>query len=124
MALAKNVMAGAHMSGLAAQGVNGNNIASGVTAAGTTQATATVLTADVNVVTTATSLQGVSVYNGLLGDSQIVYNATTVPIYVYPPLATAQINQLAAGAGFVLAPYTAAWIVSITSLKDVAFLSA
>ncbi len=124
MALAKNVMGGGHLSAITAQAINGNNVNSAVTAAGTTLGTATTLTADVNVVTTASVGQGVAVYNGMIGDSQIIYNGTNVQILVYPPIATAQINQLAVGVAFVLAPYTAAEVVSITATKDVAFLSA
>ena len=124
MALANNVMNGAHVSAGTAQAINGNNVNLTVTAAGTTRATATALTADVNVVTTATSLQGVSLYSGMPGDSQIVYNATTVPIYVYPSSATIAINQLAAGSGFVLASYTGAEIWTISSTKMLGFLSA
>ncbi len=123
MALAKNVMGGGFSAGQA-RSLNGNNVNTAVTATGTTRATGTALTADVNVVSTATSLQGVVLYQGVPGDSQIVYNATTAAITVYPPSALVGINQLGVGNGFVLAPYTAVDIYMLTSTQYVGFLSA
>ena len=124
MALAKNVMGGGHLSAQTAQAINGNNVNLAVTAAGTTLATATALTADVNQVTTATSLQGVSVYNGMPGDSQVIYNATSVAIYVYPPVATAAMNQLPVGSPFILQSHTGCEVVSVSATQDIVFLSA
>lgn len=122
MPLAKNVM-GAGIPAAQARGLNGNNVNAAVTAAGTTQGTATAITADVNVVTTASSAQGVILYSGVPGDSQIVYNNTTADIRVYPH-SGGNFNQLAANAGFVLAPYTAAQCFLINATQWVAFLSA
>ena len=122
MALAKNVM-GAGFSSSQARALNGNSTNSTVTAAGTTQATATAITADVNVVTTATTGQGVILYAGVGGDSQVVYNSTTADIKVYPPTGVA-INQLAANSGFILAPRTACEVQLMTATAAVAFLSA
>ena len=122
MALAKNVMGGGLSAGQA-RAVNGNNINSAVTAAGTTQGTATAMGADMNIVTTATSGQGVILYAGIPGDSQIIYNSTAVDIRVYPQSGAA-INQLAANSAFTLAPRTACEVWITSSTQDVAFLSA
>ena len=122
MPLAKNVM-GAGISSAQARGINGNNVNSAVTAAGTTQATATAVTADVNSVTTATADQGVILYNGVIGDDQVVYNATTAQIKVYPPTA-GNVNQLAANTGFILASYTGVLCKKVTSTQWLGFLSA
>ena len=103
------------VSPITAQSIQGNaNTA--VTAAGTTLATATDLTNSFNVVTTATSLQGVQLSTGIIGDSQVVWNNSGNPIYVYPSASTAKINQIATGGGMVLADKTCAvfWVASAT----------
>ena len=103
------------ISPITAQSIQGDaNVA--VTAAGTTLATATDLTNAFNVVTTATDGQGVQLDTGVIGDSQVVYNATSVSIKVYPSSSTAKINQIAAGGGHILAPFTAClyWVASST----------
>lgn len=122
MPLAKNLM-GAGLSAGTARSINGTAINSAITAAGTTQGTATALTADVNIVTTATTAQGVILYNGVITDSQEIFNNTSVDIRVYPPTG-GNFNQLAANAGFVLAPYTAVICKKMTSTQWVGFLSA
>ncbi len=124
MALAKNVMQGGVSAGQA-RAINGNNVNSAVTAAGTTQGTATAITADVNVVTTATNLQGVILYAGVPGDSQWIFNnsGVGVAVTVYPPTG-AKVNQLATNAGFVLAPYTGVCCKCISSTQWLANLSA
>lgn len=123
MPLAKNVMHGGVSAGQA-QAINGNTINSAVTAAGTTQGTATPIVADVNAVTTATSLQGVILYDGMIGDDQWVYNGVAnTPIYLYPPVGDS-LNQLAVNSGMVLAPYTGVFCKKVTSVIWLANLSA
>ena len=123
MPLAKNVMRGG-VSAAAARAINGNEVQSALTAAGTTQGTATAAEGDLNVVTTATTGQGVVLSSyAVAGDDQVVYNNTTADIRVYPP-SGGNFNQLSANAGFVLAPYTAARCMKVTSTLWVGFLSA
>ncbi len=95
-----------------------------ITAAGTTRATATALTNTINMITTATDSQGVSLDTGVIGDSQLVYNATNVSIKVYPSSGTAKINQIAAGSGHILAPFTTCQYFVASATQHVAFLSA
>lgn len=122
MPLAKNMM-GAGMSAGTLRALNGAAINSAITAAGTTQGGATSLTADVNIVTTATTGQGVILYNGVVGDSQEVFNNTSADIRVYPPTG-GNINQIAANTAFVLAPYTSVLVKKMTSTQWVGYLSA
>ena len=123
MPLAKNVMRGG-VSANAARAINGNEVQSALTAAGTAQGTATAAEGDVNVVTTATTGQGVILSSySVPGDTQSVYNNTTADIRVYPPTGS-NFNQLAANAGFVLAPYTAVDCLRVSSTLLVGFLSA
>ncbi len=122
MALAKNVMQGGFSSGQA-RALNGNNVNAAVTAAGTTQATATAISADVNNVTTGTTGQGVILYSGVPGDSQVVYNGTTADLRVYPH-SGGKINQIATNGGAVLASYTAMHCTLVNSTQWVGFLSA
>ena len=122
MPLAKNVM-GAHIAAAKARALNGNNVNAAVTAAGTTQSDATAITADVNVITTGTTGQGVLLYSGVPGDDQIVYNGTTADLRVYPPTGE-NVNQLAANSGFVLASYTGVMVKKVSSTQWLGFLSA
>lgn len=122
MPLAKNVMSGGLSAGQA-KAVNGNNVNATVTAAGTTQATATALTADGNIVSTATSGQGVILYAGMPGDNQRVYNSTTADIRVYPPSGAA-INQIATNGAMVLAPRTSCNFYCYSATQWVGNLSA
>ena len=122
MPLAKNVM-GANISAGKARSINGNNVNATITAAGTTQGTATALTADVIVITTATTGQGVILYSGVPGDDQWVYNDTLVDIRVYPHVG-GSINQIAANSAFVLAPKTCSHCKLINSTRWVVNLSA
>ena len=111
------------ISPITAQSIQGDaNVA--VTAAGTTLATATDLTNAFNIVTTATDGQGVQLDTGVIGDSQLVYNATLVSIKVYPSSSTAKINQIATGGGHILPPQTSCiyWVASAT--QHVANMSA
>ena len=100
------------------------NANTAVTAAGSTLATATLLLSGFNVVTTATSLQGVQLQTGLVGDVQTVFNNTSVAITVYPSASTARINQIAVGGGHVLAAYTACIYHIASSTQHIGFLSA
>ena len=122
MALAANVMKGGLSAGQA-QAVNGNSVNGAVTAAGTTQGTATAITADAAVVTTATTGQGVILYNGVIGDEQEVFNNTAVDIRVYPPTG-GKVNQVATNSGFVLPPYTSVRVKKMSSTQWVGYLSA
>lgn len=86
------------------------SIAATVTAAGSSKTDCTALTKEVNVVSTATSLQGVCLLTASAGMHQRVENATAVAIMVYPLDVgndTLQVNPmaaLAADAGFALGP--------------------
>jgi hypothetical protein len=122
MPLAKNVMKGGVSAG-AAQAINGNASVVNYTAAGTTQSDATPILADTNIITTATSGQGVIVYNGQNGDDQLVFNDTLVDIKVYPPT-DAAFNQLSANSAFTLASYTGVICKKISSTQWLGFLSA
>jgi len=122
MPLVRNQMGGGVSAGQA-RAINGSNINSAVTAAGTTQGTATAITADTNIVTTATTGQGVILYNGVITDSQEVFNNTSTDIRVYPPTG-GNVNQLAANSGFVLAPYTSVVCKKMTATQWVGYLSA
>ena len=95
-----------------------------ITAAGSAITTATDLTNVVNIVTTATDGQGVQLDTGVVGDSQMVYNATAVSIKVYPSSSSAKINQIAAGSAHILAAYTACVYYVASSTQHVGFLSA
>ena len=95
-----------------------------VTAAGTTLATATALLSGFNVVSTATSLQGVQLQVGLIGDAQIVFNNTSAPITVYPSASTSRINQIAVGGGHILGPMTACMYLYASATQHIGFLSA
>ena len=123
MPLAKNVMRGG-VSAAAARALNGNEVQSALTAAGTTQATAVAMEGDLNVITTGTTGQGgiLSAY-AIAGDDQVVYNATSADLRVYPPVG-GNMNQLAANSGFVLAPYTAVRCQKVTATQWVGFMSA
>lgn len=95
-----------------------------ITAAGSAIGTATDLTNVINIVTTATSLQGVQLDTGIVGDWQIVYNATAVSISVYPSATTARINQIALGSAHVLASYTSCMYFVASATQHVGVLSA
>src|SRR3990167_6124584 len=111
------------MSPVTAQSMQGDaNTA--ITAAGTAIATATDLTNTVNIVTTATDGQGVQLDTGVIGDSQLVYNATAVSIKVYPSSASAKVNQIAAGSAHILAPYTSCMYYVASATQHIGFMSA
>ena len=121
MPLVKNQMGGGTSAGQA-QALNGSNINAAVTTAGTTQGTATSIVSDVAVVTTSTAGQGVILYNGVITDSQEIFNNTTNAIYVYPPTG-GRVNQVATNGGFVLPSYTSVLVKKMTATQWVAYLS-
>lgn len=105
MAAAREMMQGGLSAGQA-RAINGfQNLT--VSAAGSTLATATALVASHNVVTTVSASQGVVLPNTEIGDEYFIYNATTTPLTIYPPTSSGTINQLTAGTGMLLSPYTA-----------------
>lgn len=95
-----------------------------ITAAGTAIGTATDLTNVINIVTTATDGQGVQLDTGIVGDWQMVYNATSVSIKVYPSSSSAKINQIATAGAHILAPYTSCQYFVASATQHVGFLSA
>lgn len=111
------------VSPITAQSIQGDaNTA--VSAAGTTIGAATALTNTFNMVTTATDGQGVQLSTGVIGDSQVVYNGTSVSIKVYPLSSSAKINQIAAGGAHILPPYTTCMYFVASSTQHVANMSA
>lgn len=86
------------------------SLAATVTAAGSSKTDCTALTKEFNVVSTATTLQGVCLLAASAGMHQVVRNGTAVAIIVYPLDAgddQLRINQLAAltaDAGFAIGP--------------------
>ena len=122
MPLAKNLMSAGFSAGQA-NALGGTMFNLTITAAGSTQGTATALVADTNVITTATSLQGVQIYNGQIADSQTIFNQTLVPIYVYPPSGDS-INQLAVNTGFILSPQPGAVVEKVSNSQWIGILSA
>ena len=121
MALAKDLVSTGYSFGQAAG--NNGQIATGITAAGSTQGTATAITASINVVGTAAASTGLILYNGNVGDTQVVYNGGANAITVYPPVGSL-INGLATNAGAVLATNTTCKYIKITSTRWIALLSA
>ena len=111
------------MSPVTSQSIQGdaNNA---VTAAGTTLGTATDLVTVMNIVTTATTNQGVQLDTGIVGDWQMVFNATANPISVYPSSASAKINNITTGNPHTLAPQTSCQYFIASATQHVAFLSA
>jgi len=123
MGLAKNIV-GAGFSWLQAQNTDWASTKTGISAAGTTQGTATALTADINLVSTATALQGVQLYNGVQNDSMIVFNDNSgATIVVYPPTG-GQLNNLTVNAGIQVANNTLAEFFKVTSTRWIVQLSA
>jgi hypothetical protein len=89
-------MMGSGLSGAAAIAIGSGTFATGLTAAGTTNADALQLTADFNVVTTASTNQGVKLPDVEVGSEVVVVNGTAAaPLLVYPP-SGGQINNLTA----------------------------
>lgn len=123
MALAREIMQGG-VSGQSARLMQGvANTA--VSAAGTTITDATALTVSHNNVTTVAASSGVTLPAADVMDEVFVYNGTaTNALTVYPTNSSGTINQLAAGSGMKLAPYTGCMFRKTTSTAWVGFLSA
>lgn len=123
MAMIKEMMGGGISSGMA-RAINGG-LASAVSAAGTTLATATALNAGNNVITTCAASAGVSLPSCEVGDEIFVFNATnTNQLTVYPDTSSVTINQLTAGFGAVLSPFTGALFKRVSATAWWATLSA
>lgn len=121
--LARDMM-GAGLSSGTAQALGGS-VNSAVSAAGTTQSDSTELTASLNVVSTVAASSGVRVFNGPIGDSQVIYNSGANPLKVYPPTTGSQkFNQLSANAAFTLQTNTGCLVQKVTSTQWLVFLSA
>ena|SRR5690242_2508747 len=108
------------------QAIDGGTPATALSAAGTTLATATALTSAINLVSTAAASSGVALPNpSNVGDQIVVYNdGTGNSFYVYPEVSANKINQLAAGAGFLLGNNTFATLQKVTATRWLADLSA
>ena len=123
MATVTEMMGGGLSSGQA-RAINGG-VSSAISAAGTTLAGATALVASHNIVTTVAASSGVVLPNSEIGDEFLVYNGTgTNALTVYPPTSSATINQLSAGVGMLLSPYTAVKFKKTTSTTWHGWLSA
>lgn len=102
----------------------GHSVTTGITAAGSTQGTATALASFLNVVSTATALQGVRLSSSwTTGFDQTVFNQSGTAIKVYPPTGF-QINELGTNAAMILADNTAVKFYQSTSTQWIGILSA
>lgn len=123
MAFAKNQMG----LGVAAAEASGDfvaTVASGISAAGTTQGTATLISADANLVSTVGASAGVILYNGVIGDSCLVFNDNGAnPLTVYPPVGS-KINNISTNTGITLATNTNILFTKVTSTRWIGLLSA
>ena len=123
MALASEMMQGGVSAG-AARAINGF-VNSAVSAAGSSISDATALVASHNIVTSVAASTGVLLQNTEIGDEVLVYNATgTNALTIYPPTSSATINQLSAGVGMLLSPYTAVRLKKTTATTWHGWLSA
>lgn len=121
--LAKDAMGGGTSAGQA-QAINGA-VAATVSAAGTTISDATALTVTNNTITTCAAGAGVKLYDGVISDDMWVYNGTaTNDLTVYPATSSQTINQLSAGTGVLLPPYTGAKFKKMTATAWIAIRSA
>lgn len=120
--LFKDYMGGG-MSGGQAKALGGS-IATAVSSAGSSRATGTALTCSKNIVTTVTLGQGVTLAAMNTGESQIVYNATTTALIVYPGQATVGINQFAVGVGVTVGQYTTIEFHQVSATQILANMSA
>jgi hypothetical protein len=89
------------------------SVSATATAAGTTQATATAISTSVTVCSTATEGQGFILPASMQsGDSSDVCNATTVDIYIYPPVG-GKLNGGTANIPMMLAANSARYFICI-----------
>lgn len=123
MAYAKNQM-GLGVAAAEAAGDFIAQIATAISAAGTTQGGATLVQADANLVSTAAASSGVILYNGVIGDSCVVFNDNTGNTFlVYPPT-SGKINNAATNAGVSLANNTSMLFMKVTATRWIGLLSA
>lgn len=123
MALAREIMQGG-VSGQSARLLQGV-VNTAVAAAGTTISDATALKVSHNNVTTVGASSGVALPAADIMDEVFVYNGTgTNALTVYPNTSSETINQLSAGAGMKLAPYTGCMFRKASGTVWVGFLSA
>ena len=122
MALARNVMRGGFSAGQA-KAINGH-IATGLTATGTVITDALDLVADSNFIGTAAAGTGVQLPSCEIGDSVEVYNGGANDCRVYPYSSLNQVNNLAVGVAFLIAPNTMCYVRKITATRWIANLSA
>ncbi len=126
LSVAGNQLMGAGFSAGQATALLGGVVSTAISAAGTTLATATALSSTANLVSTAAANSGVRLpTTAVVGDQLLVYNdASGNSFYIYPDAATSKINQLAVGAGVLLANNSAAILVKVTSTRWIMYLSA
>lgn len=106
MAMAKEMVAGG-LSANQAKSING--FVASVSAAGSTISDAKLLGAGHNRVTSVSSGQGVQLPAVEIGDEIFIWNETgTNQLTVYPDSSSNTINQLGAGVGALISPYTGA----------------
>ena len=90
------------LTGLIVSGNIVRSVATGISAAGTTQGTSTILTKDINVVSTVSTNQGVSLPTEITGKEIIVINSSATTLNVYPNSGSGVIDSNSAGAAFSL----------------------
>lgn len=97
------------------------SITAAVSAAGSSKTDATLLTKEINVVTTATALQGVELLTAVVGQHQHIYNATAVTVIVYPldagndTLAVNDLAALTADVGYAMGPLSTMDCIAYTT---------
>ena len=93
------------------------SVTTGISAAGATQGTATSLTKDINVVSTVSAGQGVSLPIEIAGMTIIVINSSVTPVNVYPHSASAAIDSGATAAPFVLADSSRIMFICVSATQ-------
>ena len=122
MAMASDIMKGGVPAGMA-RAINGQ-VNSTVSAAGTAITDATDLISSINVVTTAAASSGVQLPSAMIGDEIEILNLGANALTVYPDSSSTQINAIAVGLGFLLAPNTAVKLRKFTATRWAGYLSA
>lgn len=121
MALALDIMKGGVPAGMA-KSIQGQ-VAATVTAAGSSISDATDLVASVNVITTASSGQGVQLPSAEIADEIDICNLASVGVTVYPDTSS-RINGLPTNQGFVLGANTSVKLKKFTATRWLGNLSA
>jgi hypothetical protein len=93
------------------------SVSTGIVAAGSGLGTATPLTRDINVVSTVSATQGVSLPTELAGSETIVINASATDLNVYPSVGTARIDSLSLGAPFILSAGSKIMFICISATQ-------